>query len=67
MCCTVIDVSISTQGQDPITMEQASVHHISAPHIKSDVPARGYLVRRFMYSISQLHIIAVPQELSRDM
>jgi len=52
--------------QDPITVEQASVHHISAPHVKSDVPAWRCPVRRFMYSISQLHIIAAPQELSRD-
>src|SRR5450756_98969 len=44
--------------QDPITVEQAFMHHISAPHVKSDVPARRCPVRRFMYSISQLHIIA---------
>jgi len=62
--CRRVDRKVNKQG--PITVEQASVHHISAPHVKSDVFALGYPVRRFMYSISQLHIIAAPQELSRD-
>jgi len=64
-CRTMIGADISTQRQDPITMEQTSVHHISAPHIKSDVFALGYPVRRFMYATSYTCSIARPQELSR--
>jgi len=50
-CCTVIHAGTPPKGSDPITTEQTSMHHISAPHITSDVPVPGYPVCRFMYSI----------------
>jgi hypothetical protein len=37
-------------------MEQTFVYHISAPHIKSDVFALGYPVRRFMYATSEIYM-----------